>query len=168
MKKIIIGCIFLSAVFSQTVIADVTLVDNQPMSPINGNPNWYEYNVLSLNNGDYYNIIFNNGGWEGGQTADLYVESAENVCFSSSGTDSDIVQIDCPTTDVNEVVESLGLYSQDGKIKGYYEGVVLIYNLSSECLQVIDSEGSFTSRNLQRGIYVVKFDQNEGSKIFVF
>lgn len=159
MKKTLVS-ILLSAAVSLTVCAaDITIVDNQPMQPVAGMSGWYSYNISQLEEGASFSVIFNNGGWTGGQTADLYVESASSqLCFSSNGSDAAIYEIPCPTTDAEELALAASdvVYSKEGRIYGSSQGAVQIYNISGACVQVIDAEGSYVSRQLPSGIYIVR------------
>ncbi|MCQ2351636.1 MAG: hypothetical protein MJ003_06665 [Paludibacteraceae bacterium] len=140
------------------VAADVTIVDNQPMTAVEGLNGWYKYTIGSLHEGDKFNIIFNNGGWAGGQTADYYTESAlGNMCFTSNG--SDITEIDCPTTEDDKAALTeggLSVYSNSGRIYGNFIGVIEVCNSAGVIMQVIDADGRFESRQLPQGYYIVR------------
>lgn len=159
MKKTLVS-IFLSAAVSLTVCAaDITIVDNQPMQPVAGMNDWYSYNISQLEEGASFSVIFNNGGWTGGQTADLYVESASSLqCFSSNGSDAAIYEIPCPVTSADEaaLASEDSVYSNSGRIFGSAQGVVAIYSTSGACMQIIDADGAFESRQLANGFYIVK------------
>lgn len=151
------------------VAGDVTIVDNQPMTAVDGLKGWYSYTIESLNEGDEFSVIFNNGGWAGGQTADYFVESASvKMCFTSNGSGSPITEIDCPVTEADGATLTegeLSVYSQNGKIYGNTVGVVEIFNSSGVVMQVIDADGRFESRQLPQGYYIVRSGSLE-TKIF--
>lgn len=159
MKKTLVS-IFLSAAVSLTVwAADITIVDNQPMQQVAGMSGWYSYNISQLEEGASFSMIFNNGGWDGGKTGDFYVESASSLmCFSSNGSNSAIYEIPCPSTDAEELALAASdvVYSKEGRIYGSAQGAVQIYTVNGACVQVIDAEGSYVSRQLPRGIYIVR------------
>jgi len=152
------------------VAGDITIVDNQPMTAVEGQSGWYKYVVKDLSEGDAFSVIFNNGGWAGGQTSDLYVESASTpMCFTSNGSGSAITEISCPTTEAEEAAlteGALSVYSNGGKIYGSVIGVVEIYTMSGVPMQVIDADGAFCSRQLPEGFYVVRSGSVE-TKILV-
>ncbi|MBO7367654.1 MAG: hypothetical protein J6U24_03530 [Paludibacteraceae bacterium] len=159
MKKSVFSIIILAVMTITASAADITIVDNQPMQPVAGMNGWYSYTISQLSDGDSFNMIFNNGGWAGGQTADYYVESAgAQLCFTSNGTDSAISEIQCPTTEAEELALTSedSVYSNSGRIYGSANGVVAIYSTSGACMQVIDAEGAFESRQLPNGFYIVK------------
>lgn len=159
MKKSVFSIIILAVMTITASAADITIVDNQPMQPVAGMSGWYSYNITQLREGDSFSMIFNNGGWAGGQTADYYVESASaQLCFTSNGTDSAISEILCPTTEADELALTSedAVYSNSGRIYGSANGVVAIYSTSGACMQVIDADGAFESRQLPNGFYIVK------------
>lgn len=159
MKKTLFS-IILSAAVSLTVwAADITIVDNQPMQQVAGVSGWYSYSISQLEDGASFSVMFNNGGWSGGQTEDFYVESASSLlCFSSNGSDAAIYEIPCPATDVEELALAAAdaVYSKEGCIYGNAYGAVQIYTTGGACVQVIDAEGSYVSRRLPSGIYIVR------------
>lgn len=150
--------------------ADVTIVDNKAMTAVEGYAGWFKYTISSLSEGDSFSMIFNNGGWEGGQTADYFVDGARGVmCFTSNGSGSAITEITCPETTVEESMlteGNLSIYSKGGCIYGNVEGTVEIYNMSGNAMQVIDAEGVFSSRQLPTGFYIVRSGAQE-AKILV-
>ena len=79
-------------------------------------------------------------------------------CFTSNGSSAAIVEISCPTTDAEELAltNEDSVYSNSGRIYGSAQGVVVIYSTSGACMQVIDAEGAFESRQLPDGFYIVK------------
>lgn len=159
MKRYIINII---AMFMPVMVwaGDVTIVDNKPMTAVDGINGWYKYTIESLNEGDEFSVIFNNGGWAGGQTSDYLVESAYSpMCFTSNGTDSAITEIDCPTTDDEKASLTdgkLSVYSNAGRIYGNITGVVEVWNSAGVIMQVIDADGRFETRPLQSGYYIIR------------
>lgn len=59
---------------------DITDVDNQEMTPVEGLDNWFYYEVKNCPDG--YNVMFNNGGWAGGQSSAYYEVSAGNYAYT--------------------------------------------------------------------------------------
>ena len=170
MKRIglLIGCLYY--LFTASAAIDITLVDNQPMQDASSQmgKGWFKYTLTDLSVGDDFNVIFNNGGWENGQSDAYYVEYAQqNMCFTSDG--EAVYQVECSgvTTDIEEGEAAVRIYSRDGAIEGYAHGQVEVYNLAYTCVQTIQAEGYFCSASLGRGIYLVKVD-NQLFKILVY
>ena len=159
MKKTLLSILFSAVTFVVALAVDITIVDNQPMQPVAGMNGWYSYTISQLEDGASFSMIFNNGGWAGGQTGDFYVESASSLqCFSSNGSNAAIYEIPCPVTSADEaaLASEDSVYSNSGRIFGSAQGVVAIYSTSGACMQVIDAEGAFESRQLANGFYIVK------------
>lgn len=57
--------------------------DNQEMRPVSGLTGWFVFTIPGTH--DNYNIIFNNGGWAGGQTADFHATDSRDRAFRCSG-----------------------------------------------------------------------------------
>ncbi|NCC98369.1 MAG: hypothetical protein EOL95_01525 [Bacteroidia bacterium] len=77
-------------------INETDIVNNQEMAVVPGQSNWYQYTV----NTGSYNVIFNDGGWNGqgtNQTNPLYVGAASDVCYTTVGFNSNIVSATCPS-----------------------------------------------------------------------
>lgn len=57
------------------------VANNQEMTPVAGQDGWYSYEIKDCPDG--YNVMFNNGGWEGGQSAgDMYEATAGNYAYT--------------------------------------------------------------------------------------
>lgn len=81
--------------------SDVDLISNQPMTSVAGTTDLFEYPFTNARNG--YNVMFNNGGWGNGQSANSFYEpQAGNYTYtldsglnvvrdSGQGTDPDPV-----------------------------------------------------------------------------
>lgn len=170
MKKLglLVGC--LCCLFTASAAIDITMVDNQPMQDASSQmgSGWFKYTLTDVNVGDDFNVIFNNGGWEGGQSDAYYMEYAQqSMCFTSDG--EAVYQVDCRgvSTDIEEGKTDVRVYSRNGAIEGYANGLVEVYNLAYACVQTLQADGYFCSATLGRGIYLVKVD-NQLFKILVY
>ncbi len=57
------------------------LANNQEMTAVADEPGWYAYELKDAPDG--YNVMFNNGGWDGGQSADdMYEPVAGNYSYT--------------------------------------------------------------------------------------
>lgn len=62
------------------------LANNQEMTAVAGEPGWFSYELKDAPDG--YNVMFNNGGWDGGQSInDMYEAVAGNYSYT---LDSDL------------------------------------------------------------------------------
>lgn len=73
------------------------LANNQEMTAIAGQDGWYSYDLKDCPDG--YNVMFNNGGWEGGQSAnDMYEPTAGNYAYTLDNAKKVIRAVD-PTAE---------------------------------------------------------------------
>lgn len=59
--------------------------DNQEMTAVPGKAGWYWFTIY--NAPEQHNVMFNNGGWAGGQTGPMYLESQGDRALSASNGD---------------------------------------------------------------------------------
>lgn len=63
--------------------------DNQEMTAVPGKAGWYWFTIY--NAPEQHNVMFNNGGWSGGQTGPLYLDSQGDRTLSAS--DGDVISV---------------------------------------------------------------------------
>ena len=136
---------------------DLTFVNDAAMQP-SAYEGWYSYTTDQLAAGSACTLIFNNGGWSGGQTADYGLTVSDSYCFTSTGSGAAVTEIPCPTTGLSadaEPTQVFRIYSNQQRIAGSFCGRVQVYTLTGETVQVIDAAGAFHTQVLSPGIYLV-------------
>lgn len=74
------------------------LANNQEMTAIPDLTDWFQYELKNTPETGGYNVMFNNGGWEGGQSGDFYVASPGNYSYTlDNATDLKVIEVPDPT-----------------------------------------------------------------------